>query len=159
MWTHRARHHWLVPFAAAIAALTMFATNAQAASTFLAPPFGTAGWATADFGGNDQISQLAIQPDGKILVAGTVDAASFTADVKILRYEPDGTPDPSFGNNGQITISYPGSYSQIDSLVAEADGSFLTSTSGFDPAQNSYAEVCRYSADGELDTSFGDAGP
>ena len=47
--------------------------------------------------GNETINGIAIQPDGKIITAGTTMSPG-----AIFRYNPDGTPDNSFHGDGSI---------------------------------------------------------
>ena len=51
---------------------------------------------------DDLISDLAVQPDGKILIAGRFDSTQGFYRSKLARLMPDGTTDPSF-NSGNIT--------------------------------------------------------
>jgi uncharacterized delta-60 repeat protein len=62
--------------------------------------FGTGGKVTADFGLiNDSAISVVIQPDGKILVAGSTSAGTGTgADYAVARFNSDGSLDTSFGN-------------------------------------------------------------
>ena len=69
----------------------------------LDPTFGTGGIVTTSFPPNTSASAAAaaIQPDGKIVVAGEVTAGS-SASVVVVRYNPDGSLDQSFGTGGEI---------------------------------------------------------
>ncbi len=51
-----------------------------------------------DFGQQDTANAVALQPDGKIVAAGTFDDGS--ADFAVLRLNPDGTRDASFNATG-----------------------------------------------------------
>ncbi len=70
----------------------------------LDPTFGSGGMTTFDFnlGGvkNDTPRTVALQDDGKILVAGGVDGSVGNDDFGVLRLTSGGDPDPSFGLNG-----------------------------------------------------------
>jgi hypothetical protein len=55
--------------------------------------FGANGRAVVDFGGSDDVHAMAVQPDGKILVAGYT---SIKADAAVARLNPDGFPDRRF---------------------------------------------------------------
>src|SRR4249919_106921 len=73
--------------------------------------FGDGGIVTTVFPHGSYASALALQPDGKILAAGT-DYVDFTSeansdtDFAIARYAPNGSPDASFGNGGQVTTDF-----------------------------------------------------
>ena len=56
-------------------------------------------------GGTAQENTQAIQPDGKILEAGTYQATPSTEQGFVLRFNPDGTPDDTFGNHGFVSTS------------------------------------------------------
>jgi uncharacterized delta-60 repeat protein len=76
----------------------------------------------------DHSQALAIQ-DGKILVGNHTDDGDFG----IARVNPDGTIDPSFGQDGIATIDIGGNNDDVDSLVLQPTGEILavgTSNSG-----------------------------
>ncbi len=72
---------------------------------FYDPSFGPSanGQVAIDFGGNDVATAMALQPDGKILVAGT-DGDGFA----VARLMPNGALDPSFGTGGKATVNFTG---------------------------------------------------
>ncbi len=69
------------------------------------PSFGPNGngQVAIDFGGNDVANAMALQPDGKILVAGT-DGDGFA----VARLMPNGSLDQSFGTGGRSTVNFTG---------------------------------------------------
>ena len=90
--------------------------------------FGTSGLVSTDFGGGDDFAHaLAIQSDGKLVVAGEV----FTrdpdhADFGIARYLPDGTLDASFGNQGGLErIDFFGAFDDAEDLAIQLDGKIV----------------------------------
>jgi uncharacterized delta-60 repeat protein len=64
------------------------------------------GKARIDFGGYDEAYAVAVQPDGKIVVAGYSDNS--LPGMKVARLNSSGTPDNTFGNNGKTTIEFGG---------------------------------------------------
>src|SRR5262245_10039015 len=72
----------------------------------LDPGFGTGGKQTVafDLGGSnrDTATGVVLQPDGKLVLAGTADNRDFA----VARLNPDGTPDPTFGPGGKRTIAF-----------------------------------------------------
>src|SRR5262249_20806102 len=66
------------------------------------PGFGTSGIVeTGIFGKGAQANSVAVQPDGKIVVAGAaVTASGIDNDFALARYNPDGSLDSSFGTGG-----------------------------------------------------------
>src|SRR5205807_1340610 len=65
--------------------------------------FGTGGLVTTDFAsGSDFASAVTLQPDGKIVVAGTAYTGT-GSDFAVARYDADGSPDSTFGSGGKVT--------------------------------------------------------
>ena len=56
----------------------------------------------------DQGNSVAIQPDGKIIVAGVASILIPIGDFALVRYNADGSLDSSFGNNGKLTTDFSG---------------------------------------------------
>ena len=105
-----------------------------------------------------QAHAVAIQPDGKIVVAGQ--AAYFTNNsqaytVALARLNPDGSLDGSFGSNGTVTTVL-NSAEVANALAIDANGKIVAagSLAGGGP---DFA-LARYNADGSLDASFGSGG-
>jgi uncharacterized delta-60 repeat protein len=66
--------------------------------------FGTGGTATIDFGSLADIpGGAALQPDGKIVVAGY---SQDLEDVTVARLTANGAPDPAFGTAGKATVDF-----------------------------------------------------
>jgi uncharacterized delta-60 repeat protein len=77
-----------------------------------------------DFGGSaDRARDVILQPDGKIVVVGDSDPPGTTNDFALVRYNPNGTLDPTFGNNGKVRTNFtvpPFNSSQSDQATAVA---------------------------------------
>jgi uncharacterized delta-60 repeat protein len=71
----------------------------------LDPAFGTGGKVITDLPGSNQPQRVAIQPDGKIVVQGS-QYSSYSEYSFLIRYNPDGTLDSSFGTNSTVLIPY-----------------------------------------------------
>ena len=56
-------------------------------------------------GGNASATSVAVAPDGKILVAGSVQPSAFSSasDFALVRYNADGSLDTTFGTGGIVT--------------------------------------------------------
>jgi uncharacterized delta-60 repeat protein len=68
------------------------------------PTFDGDGTATIDFGSlADLAAGAALQPDGRIVVAGYTQAAE---DVAVARLNADGSPDATFGGAGKATVDF-----------------------------------------------------
>ena len=77
-----------------------------------------------DLGKNEVGNDLAIQPDGKILVSGQSHSGS-SSDFLLVRYNPNGTLDTTFGNGGKVISDFGGSESATGILL-QPDGRLLT---------------------------------
>src|SRR6266540_1093021 len=86
--------------------------------------FGSGGLATTDFGANDQAYAVAIQGDGKIVVAGYRLTLSGTSKFAVARYETDGTPDTAFSGDGKVTTSV-GTQSGAYAVAVDGNGSVV----------------------------------
>jgi uncharacterized delta-60 repeat protein len=111
------------------------------------------GTATTDFAAHeDQAKALAVQPDGKIVVAGYsvgLDSGDVAArDFAVARYDADGTLDSGFSHDGMRTTDFGGADAAYD-VALQADGKVLVAGS----SSGSFA-LARYEPDGRLDQSF-----
>lgn len=153
MAPHRAYNRFSLVLIAllATAALALGAAAADAEPGAFDSMFGSGGVVLADLGGaaRTAVYDVKTQPDGKV-VALEVDMVSNAT--YVLRYLPNGTPDPSFGQQGVATLP-----SALDpyALALQADGKVLVGGS----VSPGYFAVARLLAAGELDHDFdGDSG-
>jgi uncharacterized delta-60 repeat protein len=126
------------------------------------PTFGTAGKVTVAFngGGFDAAQGLAVQGDGRIVVAGFTSVAG-QDDFALVRYLADGTVDTTFGNSGKVTTDFAGSTDQARRVVVQGDGMLVAaglSVAGAGASADADFAVARYTADGSLDAGFGSGG-
>jgi uncharacterized delta-60 repeat protein len=127
--------------------VVLFLGSAAAAPGDLDPTFGTAGVVQTAIGSSATANAIALQPDGRILLAGS----SYPGGLALARYAPDGALDSSFGTGGVLTgpveVTALGVAVQEDGKIVVA-GRF----------RDSDFALVRYTADGILDTSFGQDG-
>src|SRR5882724_3917766 len=98
---------------------------------------------------------VALQKDGKILVAGyAVNNSGRIYDFACLRYNADGSLDQSFGDHGKVTTDV--GDGKATSLAVQ-DNKIIVAGSAYDGDNNEFA-VVRYNASGKLDTSFNSTG-
>ncbi len=151
----------LVPAAAGLLALQLaLAAPAQAAGGDLDPSFGTGGKVVTDFDAfQDEAWAVAVQPDGKVVAGGFTTTATTHRDFALARYQPDGTPDPSFGAAGRVTFDFSGvgDNDWISSVALQPDGKIIAAGST-DVGLNSGFAVARFQPDGTLDPGFGVGG-
>lgn len=162
------RSYLLVGLSGLLMALAAGITQAQ--SGIPDPAFGTNGRVITTFGNTfDEAAAVAIQVDGKIVVAGTSDAPSGDNNFAVVRYNPDGSNDTTFGSEGRVLTNFrtdvptgdpnePSRHS-LDgarAMVIQPDGKIVVG--GFSDAPNgdSNFALVRYHTDGSVDTTFGD---
>lgn len=117
--------------------------------------FGTGGKVTTDIaGGSEGAPSLALQPDGKIVIAGRFGSGNTTSGAAVVRYNSDGSPDTGFGVGGKVTIT--GSVT-ADAMALQPDGRILVAGSVDAGTSNSAFAVMRLLADGSVDAGFGTA--
>jgi uncharacterized delta-60 repeat protein len=108
--------------------------------------------------GNPPFTQMAIQPNGKILVAVNVGQPT-AAQITVYRFNADSTPDMSFGSHGFFTLTAPGggtfgTWGNTGAMTLQPDGKILiAATNGASGCVTS-----RLNSNGSMDTSFGGTG-
>ena len=126
--------------------------------------FGSGGKITTDFFGfSDSAQAVIIQPDGKIVAAGIARPAVSIGDFGLVRYNSNGSLDTTFGNGGKVSTDFNGQYDGANALVLQADGKLVAAgyagvvnnPSGWNVYDNA---LVRYNPDGSLDSTFGSGG-
>jgi uncharacterized delta-60 repeat protein len=103
---------------------------------------------------------VALQPDGKLVVAGTAFGSGNLRDqFGLARYNPDGSLDASFGTAGSLTTSVGPGGSEARGVALQPDGKIVAAGTAFANGltDDDFALV-RYNVDGSLDSSFGVGG-
>jgi uncharacterized delta-60 repeat protein len=121
--------------------------------------FGTNGRATTDLSTDDTARAIAIQPDGKIILAGEC-AGTVGNELCALRYLTDGSLDLGFGSNGKIVTAAPIDNSAAKAIALQPDGKILFAGECNAGSANTNIDFCvyRYQSNGLLDSSFGTGG-
>lgn len=118
--------------------------------------FNGTGKATTDFGGFDDFGgSVALQSNGKIVVAGTSYTSSTAYRFALVRYNTNGSLDTTFNGTGIVTTTISG-YDIGLSVVAQADGRIVVAGYSYNP--NPVFTLVRYNANGSLDTTFNGTG-
>ncbi|MEA3478344.1 MAG: T9SS type A sorting domain-containing protein [Bacteroidota bacterium] len=119
--------------------------------------FGTGGIVTTDIEGLwDDGYDVALQADGKILLGGEayiVDGRDFC----IVRYNPDGTLDNTFGTAGVVLTSFGSVRDRLRNICLQDDGKIVACGWTENASEDDIA-VARYNTDGNLDNTFGTGG-
>jgi uncharacterized delta-60 repeat protein len=99
---------------------------------------------------------VALQPDGKIVVAGTASNGS-DDDLALMRLDTDGVQDAGFGFDGTALTDLAGRNDRAAALVVQPDGRLVVAGTSGDGSDREFVLV-RYFPDGSLDGSFGAGG-
>lgn len=139
--------------------MLLLSINAVAQDGVLDNSFGTNGKVVTSINsGADKAFGVAVQTDGKIVVAGFTYSAIYGDDFACVRYNADGSLDPTFGTGGKMTYDLQtGSDDRAYAIALQLDGKIIMagySDNGSDKA----GAVIRINTDGSLDSSFGVAG-
>lgn len=146
------------------------------AQNFAVARFTTAGALDTSFGNGGTVStaigkgtssvasDVAVQPDGKIIAAGTAVSGRFTYTYSfaLARYNSNGTLDGTFGNRGEVTTAFGNSQAQAMALYPNSasdpadSGKILVA--GYSSTTAHTLALARYNSNGTLDTSFGNRG-
>lgn len=125
----------------------------------LDPTFGNGGILETEFGQyvSEDVREMLIQPDGKIVVCGTDYVDNY--DFMLQRYNSDGSPDMGFGDNGKATFHYGESFTHnyCVAVVMQQDEKLVMTGYSETSPEKSFTTM-RANADGSVDTSFGDNG-
>lgn len=149
-----------ISVAAAIAALLMFWGYPNQAQIVLAPGdldpgFGNNGVAVTYCPGEDAMVQaVAVQPDGKIIAVGFVEAATTPTTLVMTRYNQNGTLDQNFGVSGMVTDEHIAGFG----VTIQPDGKILVAGMSNARGPIQLFTVARFNGDGSVDSGFGIGG-
>jgi uncharacterized delta-60 repeat protein len=106
--------------------------------------------------GNETGYCVAIQADGKIVVAGTSEGAS-NDDIAVARYTTNGTLDTTFSGDGKVTAAIGTGDDSGKSVKLQSDGNIVVAGDSHNGSNIDFA-VVRFTTNGILDTSFNGTG-
>jgi uncharacterized delta-60 repeat protein len=98
---------------------------------------------------------VAIQPDGSIVVAGSMDSADLDRDFALARVDSSCTPDTSFGDNG--LAGEDGTFNGNDEargMALQTDGKIVVVGGTDEASEGGDAVIARFTSDGDYDSSF-----
>jgi uncharacterized delta-60 repeat protein len=129
------------------ALLAILCSASASASTFVDPTFGDRGVARVGKAGYPE--DMLVQPDGRILIAGTryesIGGGHIDSTCLIARLTANGKPDPTFSRDGLARFPDPLCPKEI---ALEPDGSII----------GAWKKLVRITPGGRLDHTFGDDG-
>ncbi len=106
----------------------------------------------SNFQNQAQLYAVALQPDGKIVVAGWAINNGLT-NALIARYTTTGQLDVSFNSSGYVTMLLGGIFTKARALQIQDDGKIIIAGQA-EIDNNQQLFVARYESDGTLDTTF-----
>jgi uncharacterized delta-60 repeat protein len=135
----------------------------------LDPTFGSGGTASPTASIKGSAAAIAVYSNaqsataGDVVTAGNVILSNGDRNFAVVRYTANGTPDSSFGKNGEVTTSFGGSYGYnvATGVAIQTDGKIVAGGSavGSSVKGNSYDfALVRYNVNGTLDNTFGSGG-
>jgi uncharacterized delta-60 repeat protein len=149
----------LVAGAAAYGADSRFAVARLTMDGSLDPTFGGDGRVMTNLTPSyDWANGMALQPDGEIVLVGSVSAGSRNGKVGVLRYRSDGSLDPAFGGDGIVLADPTPTYDDGLAVGVEADGQIVVAgDAGYDGPKERFVALA-FRSDGSLDPTFGGDG-
>jgi len=87
--------------------------------------FGIDGKVITDLGSRDVGGSVAIQANGKIIMAGSSYNNDGNTDFALVRYNQNGKPDKKFGTNGVVLTDFSGKDNSGESVAIQADGKIV----------------------------------
>ena len=120
--------------------------------------FGDGGLVTTDLNELETSNAVAIQPDGKIVVAGSISRLDRTHDFLVIRYNEDGTLDSSFGQGGVVTTDFYNTMEFAADMAITPNGEIVVAGTIYWGLPRIDFAIARYKANGDLDETFGSSG-
>ncbi len=153
----------LVKIQVILIALFLISNTCYSQAGSLDPGFNGNGRAITSVGtGHDQALAVAIQPDGKIVVAGSAVIGN-ARDFAVVRYNVNGTLDNTFSGDGKLTIDFSGGEDIAQAVSVLANGTIIVAGSasvgtsidfGIAVITTSGVLDKTFSSDGKLTTDF-----
>ncbi|HMT06566.1 MAG TPA: FG-GAP-like repeat-containing protein [Pyrinomonadaceae bacterium] len=136
--------------------LACFSTFAFGAAGDLDPTFGSGGKVFATVAGMEPARGMTLQPDGKVIIVGTVLGQDSTSDFAVVRLNSDGSTDLGFGTNGLVSIPFDNfANEQATAAAVQSDGKIVIGGSVEFGSQGWDFGIVRLESNGALDTAFG----
>ena len=118
--------------------------------------FGNDGFKKISAGSGNKLIDIELLPDNKILVAGYIISPGFNADILLLKFNTDGSPDLQFGINGQVVKDVSREKDDfVTDMAVGADGKIVVTGS---TGHESKFFTARFNSDGSVDSTFDEGG-
>jgi uncharacterized delta-60 repeat protein len=124
--------------------------------------FGSNGIVITDVGSSEHAQSIFVQPDGKIVLGGDA-SVTINTDFVLVRYNPDGSLDNSFGTGGKVITTFGQNRRHILARILLLPNGKIIAVGGADRIPDTITGpaawvLARYNPDGSLDNSFGVGG-
>lgn len=129
-----------------------YTTNGSLDTSFA----GGAGYVQVDVysGGDEYVKGIAVQSDGKVIVAGEDwTGGSTSTRFAMVRFLTDGNIDTSFDTDGIVSTSFGGSQASAQAISLQDNGMIILGGYAY-VGQTAAFAAARYNTDGSLDTTF-----
>ncbi|HEX8105270.1 MAG TPA: hypothetical protein VF533_21805, partial [Solirubrobacteraceae bacterium] len=142
----------MLRFTLLTAVVLLLVAPGSAQAIGLDPGFGSQGRVTTEFAGEQaEGSAIAVDPDGKLVVAGHVSETRFA----VARYLPSGKLDPTFDGDGRATVEFPGLSARATAVAVRSDRRVVLAGSARVPGEEgAQIAVAQLTSDGVRDTGF-----
>lgn len=105
-----------------------------------------------DVANSDWAQGIALDPNGKIIIAGSADHGGGNVNSLLIRYNNDGSLDDTFGSNGIAETSLSNTVDEFHNVTIDGEGSIYACGNLQDGDRNMV--VAKFHSDGSLDNSF-----
>lgn len=118
------------------------------------PSFGGDGIVETTFDGNTVVvSDVAVQPDGRIVAVGEVLTGGLDSSFAVARYWPDGSLDATFGGDGTVVTDFGSSAAGLPSIALGPGGAIVAAAMKMNTTAAGVL-IARYRSDGSADPTF-----
>lgn len=121
------------------------------------PNFGNGGLSSVNVNVGDNLEAMAVQSDGKIIIAGEAGEYIYSgSNFTLVRLLPNGQVDSTFNQTGITSVTWGSSNHLLRNVVVDGSGRIIVA--GFLQDLVQPLLFARFTADGNLDTQYGDYG-
>ena len=121
--------------------------------------FGIDGKVVTSVSSGDIAYDVAVQPDGKIVVVGATNTIHLDTSFIVARYTADGSLDDTFGTGGTVTTDFSARKDRAYAVAVQpGDARIVMAGVADEDSLDADFALARFSTDGSLDTSFGTDG-
>jgi uncharacterized delta-60 repeat protein len=122
--------------------------------------FGVGGRVVAPLdSGGDSLTAVVLQPDGKIVAAGTLIHNNAAVGCLAARFNSDGSLDQTFGNGGSVIFDFGDVGAEANAVVLQPDGKIIVvGTSGASYGELTDFALARFNSNGSFDQNYGSSG-